>query len=233
MNCRARNPYALFKCRLVNVKSVVALSAKWRNGQEKYPSSEVGDTFPFLKNNSLNCFLFIVLYKNSKLFHTHILLIILCFCKDNASDSHFIASPQKLSLTTHRKTLPYFTQKYYIFIKKTSKKNFFNFFHFFCSFWWSFATIIMEHVSHFVFLLYLQPIIKQKLQEAGIETEDLIWYKDAFIIKKDLWNVETDVLSILIGVNDVWHEIGDSPNGVDADKFFKIYCTHFLFYFYL
>ena len=30
-------------------------------------------------------------------------------------------------------------------------------------------------------------------------------------------------MSILIGVNDVWHEIGDSPNGVDADKFYKIY----------
>ena len=30
-------------------------------------------------------------------------------------------------------------------------------------------------------------------------------------------------MSILIGVNDVWHELGDSPNGVDADKFFKIY----------
>ena len=35
--------------------------------------------------------------------------------------------------------------------------------------------------------------------------------------------LEPDIISILIGVNDVWHEIGDSPNGVDADKFFKIY----------
>ncbi len=30
-------------------------------------------------------------------------------------------------------------------------------------------------------------------------------------------------MSILIGVNDVWHEIGDDPNGVDDDKFFRIY----------
>lgn len=30
-------------------------------------------------------------------------------------------------------------------------------------------------------------------------------------------------MSILIGVNDVWHETGDNPNGVDADKFYKIY----------
>jgi lysophospholipase L1-like esterase len=42
-------------------------------------------------------------------------------------------------------------------------------------------------------------------------------------IKRDIINYQPDVMSILIGVNDVWHEIGDSPNGVDADKFFKIY----------
>ena len=42
-------------------------------------------------------------------------------------------------------------------------------------------------------------------------------------IKCDILNYKPDVMSILIGVNDVWHELGDSPNGVDADKFFKIY----------
>ncbi len=42
-------------------------------------------------------------------------------------------------------------------------------------------------------------------------------------IKKDLINLAPDVLSILIGVNDVWHEIA-SQNGEDAEKYFKIYC---------
>lgn len=42
-------------------------------------------------------------------------------------------------------------------------------------------------------------------------------------IKCDIINLKPDVMSILIGVNDVWHEIGESPNGVSADKFFKIY----------
>ena len=42
-------------------------------------------------------------------------------------------------------------------------------------------------------------------------------------IKKDIINVKPDVMSILIGINDVWHEYTDSPNGVDADKFYKIY----------
>ncbi len=43
-------------------------------------------------------------------------------------------------------------------------------------------------------------------------------------IKNDIINLKPDVMSILIGVNDVWHELAESPNGVCADKFFKIYC---------
>ena len=43
-------------------------------------------------------------------------------------------------------------------------------------------------------------------------------------IKCDIINLKPDVMSILIGVNDVWHELYESPNGVDADKFFRIYC---------
>ena len=42
-------------------------------------------------------------------------------------------------------------------------------------------------------------------------------------IKKDLINLAPDVLSILIGVNDVWHEFG-YQNGIDAEKFYKLYC---------
>ncbi len=43
-------------------------------------------------------------------------------------------------------------------------------------------------------------------------------------MKSDILNIKPDVMSILIGVNDVWHDFTDNPNGVDADKFFKIYC---------
>lgn len=43
-------------------------------------------------------------------------------------------------------------------------------------------------------------------------------------IKRDIINLKPDILSILIGVNDVWHEYSfGSPNGVDAEKYFKIY----------
>ena len=41
-------------------------------------------------------------------------------------------------------------------------------------------------------------------------------------IKRDLLNHKPDYLSILIGVNDVWHELNDQ-NGVAAPKFEKIY----------
>ena len=41
-------------------------------------------------------------------------------------------------------------------------------------------------------------------------------------IKADIINLKPDVMSILIGVNDVWHEF-DNENGVDAEKYFKVY----------
>ena len=41
-------------------------------------------------------------------------------------------------------------------------------------------------------------------------------------IKGDVWNLAPDVLSILIGINDVWHEI-DWENGVDLDRFERVY----------
>lgn len=42
-------------------------------------------------------------------------------------------------------------------------------------------------------------------------------------MRKDIINISPDVLSLLIGVNDVWHEFSPSPNGVDENKFYKIY----------
>lgn len=40
--------------------------------------------------------------------------------------------------------------------------------------------------------------------------------------KRDCWNIAPDYLSILIGVNDVWHEFG-SENGVDVRRYEQIY----------
>ena len=42
-------------------------------------------------------------------------------------------------------------------------------------------------------------------------------------IKKNIINLKPDILSILIGINGVWHEISEC-NGVSAEKYEKIYC---------
>ena len=41
-------------------------------------------------------------------------------------------------------------------------------------------------------------------------------------IKRDCWNWSPDVLSLLAGVNDVWHELGEDRNGVDAERFYRV-----------
>ena len=41
-------------------------------------------------------------------------------------------------------------------------------------------------------------------------------------IKRDCWNWRPDVLSVLVGVNDVWHELGEDPNGVDTGRFYRV-----------
>ena len=41
-------------------------------------------------------------------------------------------------------------------------------------------------------------------------------------IKADCWNLQPDFISILIGINDIWHEL-DFQNGVDAERFDRFY----------
>lgn len=43
-------------------------------------------------------------------------------------------------------------------------------------------------------------------------------------IKSDVWNEKPDVLSILIGINDIWHEI-NYRNGVELNRFQRVYRT--------
>ena len=42
-------------------------------------------------------------------------------------------------------------------------------------------------------------------------------------VKCDVWNHEPDLISILIGINDIWHELGENRNGVDIARFEKVY----------
>ena len=42
-------------------------------------------------------------------------------------------------------------------------------------------------------------------------------------VKGDVICHAPDYMSILIGVNDVWHDLEECPNGVDPEKFYKVY----------
>lgn len=42
-------------------------------------------------------------------------------------------------------------------------------------------------------------------------------------MKRDIINLKPDYMSILIGVNDVWHDFAASPNGVDVEKYEMVY----------
>ncbi len=41
-------------------------------------------------------------------------------------------------------------------------------------------------------------------------------------IKSDCWNLQPDVVSMLIGINDIWHEL-NHDNGVDIERFMRFY----------
>ena len=72
--------------------------------------------------------------------------------------------------------------------------------------------------------------IVQELLANGYKREDLInrgisgnRIVDLYArIKVDCWNHNPDFISILIGVNDVWHEL-NYQNGVEIDRFEKVY----------
>ena len=62
---------------------------------------------------------------------------------------------------------------------------------------------------------------KYDFQNRGISGNRIV---DVYArIKADIINLKPDYMSLLIGVNDVWHELGGN-NGVAPEKFEKIYC---------
>ncbi len=68
-------------------------------------------------------------------------------------------------------------------------------------------------------LLYENPI-KYEIINRGISGERVV---DLYArIKKDVWNFKPDVLNILVGVNEVWHEYF-FQNGVDLERYEKVY----------
>ena len=68
--------------------------------------------------------------------------------------------------------------------------------------------------------LYRDDPLKYKVLNRGVSGDRIV---DLYArVKSDVWNLEPDVLSILVGVNDIWHEI-NGKNGVEANRFEKVY----------
>ena len=42
-------------------------------------------------------------------------------------------------------------------------------------------------------------------------------------LKTDVWDQKPDVLSILVGINDIWHQFDPKPRGTDIRRYEKIY----------
>ena len=68
--------------------------------------------------------------------------------------------------------------------------------------------------------LLSQDVNKYKIVNRGIAGHRVV---DLYArIKADVWNEEPAVLTILVGINDIWHEIL-SKNGVELDRFERVY----------
>jgi len=69
--------------------------------------------------------------------------------------------------------------------------------------------------------LYKKDVAKYEVINKGIGGNRVV---DLYArIKADVWNHAPDVVSIMIGVNDLWHEIDVFRNGVDIVRFEKVY----------
>ncbi len=68
--------------------------------------------------------------------------------------------------------------------------------------------------------LYEKSPVDYELVNRGISGNRIV---DLYARAKiDLWNHEPDLISILIGINDIWHEV-ERQNGVEPDRFERIF----------
>ena len=68
--------------------------------------------------------------------------------------------------------------------------------------------------------LFAQNPLGYEIKNAGIGGNRIV---DLYArIKTDVWNFEPDVLNILVGINDVWHEFAVG-NGVDVKRWERMY----------
>ena len=76
------------------------------------------------------------------------------------------------------------------------------------------------YVSYIANQLFEKSLTDYDIYNTGISGNRIV---DLYArIKIDCWNIKPDLLSILIGINDIWHEV-KRHNGVEIDRFEKVY----------
>jgi len=76
------------------------------------------------------------------------------------------------------------------------------------------------YVAYAASKLYERNPVKYEVYNRGIGGNRIV---DLYArIKNDCWNLEPDVLSILVGINDIWHEL-KRRDGVEIERFAKMY----------
>ena len=82
------------------------------------------------------------------------------------------------------------------------------------------ASLGFGYVRSLAGKLLLKDPVKYEIFNRGISGHRIV---DLYArVKCDCWNLQPDVLSILIGVNDVWHGV-HHENGVEIDRFERMY----------
>ena len=83
-----------------------------------------------------------------------------------------------------------------------------------------FARLGAGYVSHVGFTLEGNDPKKYSIVNLGIGGNRVV---DLYARMHEVWNQNPDVLSILVGVNDVWHYLQEGGRGIDLDRYESTY----------
>ena len=83
-----------------------------------------------------------------------------------------------------------------------------------------FARLGAGYVSHVGFNLEGNDPKKYTVINLGIGGNRCV---DLYARMHEVWNQKPDVLSILVGVNDVWHYLKDGNQGIDIERYESVY----------
>lgn len=83
-----------------------------------------------------------------------------------------------------------------------------------------YAKLGVGYVNHVAHTLEGTNPDKYSVTNLGIGGDRIV---DLYARLHQVWKAEPDVLSILVGVNDVWHNLKDCGPGIDIDRYENVY----------